>query len=78
MADIVLRARWETAHRWYEVELVHDLLGDWVVRRRWGGKDSHRHGERPDLVSGAAEGRQVIEQIHRARVRRKPGYWRVY
>jgi hypothetical protein len=25
------RARWETAQRWYEVELVCDLLGDWVL-----------------------------------------------
>ena len=26
------RARWETAQRWYEVEPVCDLLGDWVLR----------------------------------------------
>lgn len=25
------RARWETAQRWYEVEPVCDLLGDWVM-----------------------------------------------
>ncbi|QYF37971.1 hypothetical protein HZS91_05057 (plasmid) [Xanthomonas citri pv. citri] len=78
MAGIVLRARWGTAQRWYEVELAHDLLGDWVVMRRWGSKDSHRHGEKPDLVSGETEGRHAIEQIHRARLRRKPAYWRVY
>ncbi|SEO99739.1 hypothetical protein [Nitrosovibrio sp. Nv6] len=34
------RARWETAQRWYEVELVRDLIGDWVVVRRWGSKAS--------------------------------------
>ncbi|MEX3614458.1 MAG: hypothetical protein VB141_12060 [Burkholderia gladioli] len=46
--------------------------------RRWGGKDSKRHGEKPDLVAGESEGREVIEQIHRARLRRKPVYWRIY
>jgi hypothetical protein len=73
-AGVVLRARLETAQRWYEVELVHDFLGDWVVMRRWGGKDSKRHGEKPDVVAGESEGRELIEQIHRARLRRKPVY----
>jgi hypothetical protein len=42
---MVARARWETAQRWHEVELVLDLLGDWVLMRRWGSKASRRHGE---------------------------------
>ena len=32
------RARWETAQRWYEVELVRDLLGDRVFMCRWVAK----------------------------------------
>ena len=78
MAAILSGARWETPQRWYKVELVHDLLGDWVVMRRWGGKESRRYGQKISLVSGEAEGRQVIERIHRLRLRRKPAYWRVY
>ncbi len=78
MAAILLNARWETTHRWYEVELVQDLLNDWTVMRRWGGKGSHRYGKKTVLVSGEAEGREVIEQIHHLRLRRKPAYWRVY
>jgi hypothetical protein len=42
---MVARAHWETAQRWYEVELVRDLLGDWVVVPRWGSKASRRYGE---------------------------------
>ena len=77
-ADNLLRARWETSQRWYEAELVHDLLGDWVVMRRWGGKGSRRYGKKIGLVSNETDGRQAIERIHRLRLRRKPAYWRVY
>ena len=73
-----IRARWETAQRWYEAELVLDLLGDWVLMRRWGSKASRQHGELSHLVSGEAAGRQFIERIHLVRLRRKPAYWRVY
>ena len=72
------RARWETEQRWSEVELVRDLLGDWVLVRRWGGKASRRYGELLHVVAGEAEGKQFIERIHLVRLRRKPAYWRVY
>ena len=75
---MVACARWETAQRWYEVELVRDLLGDWLVIRRWGSKASRLYGELSHVVEGEAEGRQFIERIHLVRLRRKPAYWRVY
>lgn len=28
---MVARVCWETAQRWYEVALVRDLMGDWVL-----------------------------------------------
>lgn len=77
-AGIVLRVRWENVHRWYEAEVVHDLLGDWVVVRRWGGKDSKRHGEMTCLVDDEADGLRLVEQIHVARSKRRPAYWLVY
>lgn len=67
---MVARARWETAQRWYEAELVRDLLGDWVLMRRWGSKTSRQHGELSHLVAGEAEGKQFIEKIHLVRLRR--------
>jgi hypothetical protein len=72
------RARCEPVQRWDEVELVRDLLGDWVVMRRWGSKASRRYGELSHVVEGEAEGRQFIEKIHLMRLRRNPAYWRVY
>ena len=78
LATGFIRARWETVQRWYEAELVLDLLGDWVLMRRWGSKASRQYGELSHLVEGEAEGRQFIERIHLVRLRRKPAYWRVY
>ena len=50
--------RWESATRWYEAELISDLVGDWLVVRRWGGLYSERYGTKtdvvPDLFSGVA------------------------
>jgi hypothetical protein len=74
----LVRARWETAQRWYEAELVLDLLGDWVLMRRRGSKASRRCGELSRVVAGEAEGRQFIERINLVRLRRKPAYWRIY
>ncbi|SFU76923.1 hypothetical protein SAMN05216417_12814 [Nitrosospira multiformis] len=78
LATGFIRACWETAQRWYEVELVRDLLDDWVLMRRWGSKTSRRCGELSHVVEGEAKGRQFIERIHLVRLRRKPAYWRVY
>jgi len=75
--DNSFRTRWESSQRWYEVILTQDLLGDWIVLRAWGGKDSHRHGQKTDLVSSEVEGRNLIEQIHKTRIHRKPAYERV-
>src|SRR5690242_3355284 len=39
--------RWENAHRWYEVELICDLFGDWVVKRYWGASTEKDMGSKP-------------------------------
>ncbi|WP_175891668.1 hypothetical protein [Burkholderia cepacia] len=73
-----MRVRWETARRWYEVELVCDLLGDWVLIRRWGGKESGRHGKKLVVVASERDGLLRLERIHRVRARRNPPYWRIF
>lgn len=78
MTHALFYARWKTEERWYEVEVLYDLLGDLVSMRRWGGKGSDKYGKRTVLVSSEVEGRQFIERIHNLRLRRKPPYWRVY
>jgi hypothetical protein len=55
---MVARAFWETAQPWCEVELVRDLLGDWVAVRRWGSKASRRYRELSHVVAGEVEGWQ--------------------
>jgi hypothetical protein len=78
MTHALLYARWETEERWYEVEVLYDLLGDLVSMRRWGGKGPDKYGKKTVLISREVEGRQFIEKIHNLRLRRKPPYWRVY
>ena len=78
MDHALLFARWETLERWYEVEILYDLLGDWVVMRRWGGKGSERYGKITVLISNEAEGHQIIEKIDKVRRSRKMPYCRVY
>jgi hypothetical protein len=78
MDHALLFARWETLERWYEVEVLYDLLGDWVVMRRWGGKGSDRHGKRTVLISDESEGQRIIEKVDKVRLSRKTPYCRVY
>lgn len=66
----VLESRWETVSRWYEVDLMRDLLGDWVVIRRWGGKGSNRHGQKTELVVDEIQGIKAVEVIGQMRVKR--------
>ena len=61
---MVARARWETAQRWYEVELVRDLPGDWILMRRWGSKASRRYRELSHVVAERPrEGNLLNESI---------------
>jgi hypothetical protein len=78
MAHALMHARWETAERWYEVEVLYDLLGDWVVMRRWGGKGSDRYCKRTVLISNESEGQRIIEKVDKVRRSRKTPYCRVY
>ena len=78
MAHALMHARWETAERWYEVEVLYDLLGDLVSTRRWGAKKSDKYGKRTVLISSEEEGRQFIEKIEKIRLRSTPPYCRVY
>jgi hypothetical protein len=71
-----MNARSETATRWYEADIVCDLLGMWTVVRSWGGKGSRHIGRKIHVVSNPAAGSAYIEELDRRRRRRKPPYIR--
>ena len=68
------RRRWvhpEKA-RYYQVDLVQDLLGDWTLVLCWGGLGSKRGGMRILTVASEGAGQELIEAI--AKRRRQRGY----
>lgn len=58
---IPLHRRWERGTRYYQVDLCHDLWGQWVVIQRWGRRGTalgqtrrvpcHSHAEALNLVA---------------------------
>ncbi|EGV32699.1 hypothetical protein ThidrDRAFT_1184 [Thiorhodococcus drewsii AZ1] len=68
--------RWIHAEkdRYYLVDLVQDLLGDWTLVLCWGALGSRRGRLRVVGVASEAEGLAQVEDI--ARRRQKRGYRR--
>ncbi|WP_293650248.1 WGR domain-containing protein [Thiolapillus sp.] len=58
--------------RYYQVDLVKDLLGDWTVVKAWGSLDSHRGNQKICLVSGKEDGLSEIQGLIKERL------WRGY
>ena len=58
--------------RYYQADLVVDLLGDWCVVTAWGGLGSHRGQVRRVMVASREEGVKRLAEIERRR--RQRGY----
>lgn len=69
--------RWESTNRWYEASIICDLLGDWMVIRRWGGLRNRRGGHKIDHFPGYLEACSHMEMIDRRRRYRRSGYQRL-
>lgn len=61
--------------RYYQVQLVEDLFGDWTVIACWGGLDSHRGGMQVKTAESYEAAQEQIEMIGKRR--RQRGYERV-
>lgn len=60
--------------RWYRLDYGHDLTGDLVLIRRWGGLDSARGGESVSVMNSLEELNDALDQL--CRLRPKRGYSR--
>lgn len=58
--------RWQTDTRYYEMQLVQDLLGDWCIQKYWGGRQ--RHNAKTLYVQNMEEGEKLIEKTHKIRL----------
>jgi hypothetical protein len=73
--EAMMRVRWETSTRYYEVRLVRDLLQDWVLVVSRGGRSNRLGALRTLFVSSEEEGIKMIATLEKVRTRR--GYVRV-
>ena len=69
--------RWENPTRWYEALIVLDLLGDWTVVRRWGGRGSRLGNQLIEVVDDYPTAVTRVDKIDAQRRRRKVPYCRV-
>lgn len=60
--------RWETDRRYYQLLLAQDLLGDWLLTRSWGAKQSRRQGSRKDLI---CDQHSAMIKVRKLRTRRR-------
>lgn len=56
--------------RYYQADLVEDLLGGWSVVTAWGGLGSHRGQLRKDWVPTREDGERRLTQIAKRRAQR--------
>jgi hypothetical protein len=64
--------RWihTTKARYYQVELIRDLFGDWTLVQCWGGLGSRRGGMRMVWVPSYDAGWKQVERIGKRRITR--------
>ncbi len=58
--------------RYYQADLIVDLLGDWCVVTAWGGLGSHRGQVRRAMVPSYEDGVRRLREIEKRR--RQRGY----
>jgi predicted DNA-binding WGR domain protein len=64
-----LHSRWEKDTRYYELRVQQDLLGDWLLTRIWGRKDSALGQLRHDVCADQLEAnaRYAAAEVRRQR-----------
>lgn len=63
--------------RWYEASIVYDLLGDWTVVRRWGGRKNRLNGHLVEVVADYEAACRRLDAIDAERRKRPTPYWAV-
>lgn len=63
--------RWQTPSRWYSAAIVRDLLGDWTVVRRWGGRANRLHGQIIEVVDDYQTACRRLDELDLERQKRQ-------
>jgi len=70
MDDEPLRLRWEKETRYYEVHVVQDLWGGWVLTRIWGRRGSALGQIRRAPCESYAEALEKLARVEKRRAQR--------
>lgn len=68
--DEPLRLRWEKDSRYYEVHVVQDLWGEWVLTRIWGQRGTAMGQIRRVPCESYAEALTKLAQMEKRRAQR--------
>lgn len=67
--------RWYTPSRWYYAAIVRDLLGDWTVVRRWGGRNNQLYGQMIEVVANYQAAYHRLDMLDSERRKRQYQPW---
>lgn len=65
-----VRIEYQTSQRGYVLTLERDLLGDFVLCRRWFGLTNRRGGVKHQILASEDEAIREIDRVRRLRARR--------
>ena len=66
-----MKLRFEKENRYYTLRVYQDLLGDWIVERSYGSKQTRHSQVRCDVCAGRRAARQHFIQVARFRIHRR-------
>jgi len=65
--DCWTKEYWTTTTRYYVAEIMQDLWGTWVLRRSWGGLDSHRGSSKIIAAKDYDHALKLLEEVAKQR-----------
>lgn len=66
----IISYRWEKDSRYYQATLRQDLLGDWVLVKRWGSRVNRQGQQKVVLLADYQAGLVALAQLQQQRSQR--------
>lgn len=54
---------WQRGDRYYWCALRQNLFGEWVLLRKWGGRQTGKGGQRETLCADFKEGHRLMQNV---------------
>lgn len=70
--DRWISTSWQTDQRYYQVDIMQDLFGTWLLKRSWGGLHSRLGNSKTLAARDYEHALRLLEEV--AKHREKRGY----